>query len=211
MKRQRGLVLLLALAGLAAGCTGSGSSVPVTHPTASAKPTAAPAPARAELDAFRGCGDALASLRRATAASVTAYGLPGSAGAVSFGAEKSAAGGVASAPVPAAAAAGTAGGGGAQAAYSGTNTAEPGVDEPDLVKTDGRRIVTIEGGVLTVVDAASRRVTGTLRLPAGGVQRPGGIAAKTAYLPFGSLPSRDRKSTRLNSSHSLPSRMPSSA
>ena len=26
--------------------------------------------------------------------------------------------------------------------YSGTNTHEAGVDEPDLVKTDGRRIVT---------------------------------------------------------------------
>src|SRR5229473_960107 len=111
MKRQRGLVLLLALAGLgAAGCTGSGSSAPVTHPTASVKPTAAPAPARAELDAFRGCGDALASLRRATAASVTAYGLPGSAGAASFGADKSAAGAV---TAPAAAAAAPASGDGA--------------------------------------------------------------------------------------------------
>ena len=49
-------------------------------------------------------------------------------------------------------------------AYSATNTAEPGVDEPDLVKTDGARIVSIVDGVLRVVDAASRRVTGTLAL-----------------------------------------------
>ena len=37
--------------------------------------------------------------------------------------------------------------------YSGTNTHEAGVDEPDMVKTDGRRIVTVSGGVLRVVDA----------------------------------------------------------
>jgi len=69
-------------------------------------------------------------------------------------------------------------------AYSGTNTAVPGVDEPDLVKTDGQRIVLIEGDQLTVVDAASRRVTGKLRLPGGGVTGPGGTAARTAIMPF---------------------------
>jgi uncharacterized secreted protein with C-terminal beta-propeller domain len=48
--------------------------------------------------------------------------------------------------------------------HSDTNVAEAGVDEPDLVKTDGRRIVTVSRGVLWVVDAASRQVTGTLAL-----------------------------------------------
>jgi len=38
------------------------------------------------------------------------------------------------------------------------------VDEPDLVKTDGRRIVSLAGGTLRVVDAASKTVTGSLRL-----------------------------------------------
>ena len=38
------------------------------------------------------------------------------------------------------------------------------MDEPDLVKTDGRRIVTVSRGVLWVVDAASRQLTGTLAL-----------------------------------------------
>jgi hypothetical protein len=50
------------------------------------------------------------------------------------------------------------------ASYSGTNTATPGVDEPDLVKTDGRRIVTVIGGVLRVVDAQSKQLTGVLDL-----------------------------------------------
>jgi uncharacterized secreted protein with C-terminal beta-propeller domain len=48
--------------------------------------------------------------------------------------------------------------------HSDTNVAEVGVDEPDLVKTDGRRIVTVSRGVLWVVDAASRQLTGTLAL-----------------------------------------------
>ena len=42
-------------------------------------------------------------------------------------------------------------------AYSGTNDYVAGVDEPDLVKTDGRRIVTVANGVLEVIDAASRK------------------------------------------------------
>ncbi|WP_412539581.1 beta-propeller domain-containing protein [Longispora sp. K20-0274] len=48
--------------------------------------------------------------------------------------------------------------------YSGTNTNEKDVDEPDLVKTDGKRIVTVAGGSLRVVDAATRKVTGELKL-----------------------------------------------
>jgi uncharacterized secreted protein with C-terminal beta-propeller domain len=52
-------------------------------------------------------------------------------------------------------------------AYSGTNTHEAGVDEPDLVKTDGRRIVTVLGDTLSVIDAATRRRTGSLKLDYG--------------------------------------------
>ncbi len=48
--------------------------------------------------------------------------------------------------------------------YSGTNVHESGVDEPDLVKTDGRRIVTVHNGVLRVVDAQRRVETGQLAL-----------------------------------------------
>jgi hypothetical protein len=40
------------------------------------------------------------------------------------------------------------------------------VDEPDLVKTDGRRIVTVIGGVLRVVDARTMQLTGVLDLSA---------------------------------------------
>ncbi len=37
--------------------------------------------------------------------------------------------------------------------FSGTNNQEAGVDEPDIVKTDGSRIVTLTNGVLTLIDA----------------------------------------------------------
>ncbi len=91
-----------------------------------------------------------------------------------------ASGGAAVAQAPAAASragagqAGAGGAGGGQNAasaapgsYSGTNTAEAGVDEPDLVKTDGRRIVTVIGNVLRVVDAQTHQLTGVLDLSAG--------------------------------------------
>ena len=58
-------------------------------------------------------------------------------------------------------------------AFSGTNDYTAGVDEPDLVKTDGTRVVTVVGGVLQVIDAESRAVTGRLNLAAA----TGGSAA----------------------------------
>jgi uncharacterized secreted protein with C-terminal beta-propeller domain len=49
-------------------------------------------------------------------------------------------------------------------AFSGTNVHEAGADEPDIVKTDGRRIVTVSGGLLSVIDPATHAQTGTLAL-----------------------------------------------
>ncbi len=51
--------------------------------------------------------------------------------------------------------------------FSGTNVAEVGVDEPDVVKTDGERIVVVSGGDLVVVDAASGEVTGRTSIAQG--------------------------------------------
>ena len=51
--------------------------------------------------------------------------------------------------------------------HSTTNVHEAGVDEPDLVKTDGRRLVSLVGGRLRVLDLASRRVTVVSGIPAG--------------------------------------------
>jgi Beta propeller domain len=113
------------------------------------------------LTSFHGCGEELAALRKAAEASVGPYGLPGLASSVNgtaypaaaAGAPRAAAGVAAPAAVP---------------AYSGTNDYVAGVDEPDLVKTDGRRIVTVASGVLEAIDAASRTVTGRLELNTAG-------------------------------------------
>jgi uncharacterized secreted protein with C-terminal beta-propeller domain len=48
--------------------------------------------------------------------------------------------------------------------FSGTNTQELDVDEPDVVKTDGRRIFTVTDRTLRVIDPAGGTVTGTLAL-----------------------------------------------
>ncbi|MFG1941772.1 beta-propeller domain-containing protein [Nonomuraea sp. NPDC048826] len=51
--------------------------------------------------------------------------------------------------------------------HSTTNVHEAGVDEPDLVKTDGDRVFTITGGTLRIIDTATRKVTASLDLTPG--------------------------------------------
>ncbi len=134
----------------------------------------------ARLTSFRGCGEELVALRKAAESSVGPYGLPGLASsangtaypAPAAGAARAAAGAgdstALSAAAPAAAAPAATAPAAAAPAHSGTNDYVAGVDEPDLVKTDGRRIVTVASGVLQVIDAASRTVTGRLDLTATG-------------------------------------------
>jgi len=132
---------------------------------------------------YSSCEDALRGLRAAAAKAAASAGFSGGAdtamatsGATSRGASSSASAGnvpAAGGPARAAAAASQAGAGqvsgeAAAGSYSGTNTAEAGVDEPDLVKTDGRRIVTVAGGVLRVVDAQTYQLTGVLDLAGTG-------------------------------------------
>ena len=52
--------------------------------------------------------------------------------------------------------------------YSGTNVQETGVDEADIIKTDGRRFFVMSAGRLVVVDAASREFLGSVGLATGG-------------------------------------------
>jgi hypothetical protein len=53
--------------------------------------------------------------------------------------------------------------GGGDGAYSTTNVQVDGVDEPDIVKTDGDRIIAIAGEMLHYIDIAEDGVTGTKR------------------------------------------------
>ncbi|WP_433263254.1 beta-propeller domain-containing protein [Actinosynnema sp. CS-041913] len=114
-----------------------------------------------ELVAFDTCDAALAELRAAVAPHVGVYGL--GRGNITMMAEADGREATAAVPKSAPSAAFD------QAApeHSKTNVHEAGVDEPDLVKTDGKRIVTVADGKLRVVDVASRKLTGTLDMPAG--------------------------------------------
>lgn len=141
-------VLTVAAAGLIiAGCATGVADSPV-RPSPSLR-----------LVAYDDCGQLLTGLRRAAAAHAGPYGLsndpiirPLVAGRVPGDASAAPA-------VP----------------HSDTNVQEPGVDEPDAVKTDGRRIVTVTGGRLRVVDTASREETGSVDLRAGGAWTSGDL------------------------------------
>ena len=78
--------------------------------------------------------------------------------------------GAAPAPVPAAAPAATAGR--EAVPFSGTNVQEAGVDEPDIVKSDGRRIVAIVNAQLLVIDVTGPApvIRGRLALEGSGHQ-----------------------------------------
>jgi hypothetical protein len=131
---------------------------------------------------FNGCDDALRNLRAAASSAIGAEGFaasigtrtPMAAGAVPgetapLSGPATTAGNAAQAGQSSVGARGSGqvGGGAAPGSYSGTNVATAGVDEPDLVKTDGRRIVTVTGGVLRVVDAQALQLTGVLDLSSG--------------------------------------------
>ncbi|GIJ47277.1 hypothetical protein Val02_41630 [Virgisporangium aliadipatigenens] len=159
------------IAGLATGCT----DAPDTNGHRPGGGEAAAGSVR--LVSFTSCEDALAGLRAAARDSLEAWGyaaepptVDGRRGAADTG------GGAVAAPNAAGAQAESAAKTGEQGGYSGTNTHEAGVDEPDLVKTDGKRIITVVDGILRVYDAARRVETAkvalgqtqALRYPGGG-------------------------------------------
>ncbi|MBP2704808.1 beta-propeller domain-containing protein [Microbispora sp. RL4-1S] len=120
--------------------------------TACADGRATPSPGTADLTgkvrlvSYSGCDEMTAGLRETTARNVTAWGFgPG----LMFARSDAAASAKQATPAP---------------SYSTTNVQEAGVDEPDVIKTDGKRVISVSAGVLRVVDTASRAVTGTLRL-----------------------------------------------
>jgi uncharacterized secreted protein with C-terminal beta-propeller domain len=113
-----------------------------------------------DLVAFDTCDTALTELRDAIRPHVGVYGLSSpflsTHGEVAMDSRASAESSVGAPKVAAEA-----------PEHSKTNTHEAGVDEPDLVKTDGKRVVTVVDGKLRVLDVATRRVTGTLDVPGG--------------------------------------------
>jgi uncharacterized secreted protein with C-terminal beta-propeller domain len=147
MSSRSVLCVTLAISAAAlGGCTADRQSRPTPPPR--------PAPAM-RLAAFDSCQQLRNDLRKAAAASIGPYGF---AGAGPFAEPAVIAGGARTALDSAAekAAPGP--------AFSGTNVHEADADEPDIVKTDGKRIVTVADGRLREVDAATRRAAGSLDL-----------------------------------------------
>lgn len=142
-----------------AGCTGPGGRTGPAGPDGGGAAVGV-----LRLVSYDSCGQAIDALRRAAVRAVTPYGLVVERYATPTAARDAAAEPQATAPSATADQSGS---------YSTTNVHEAGVDEPDLVKTDGRRIVTVADGRLRVVDVASRRITGTLDLPGLGTAYPG--------------------------------------
>jgi Beta propeller domain len=142
---------------LVGGCSASPVSAAFIAPAAPEGPV--------KLVAFTSCEDALRGLRSAARGVVGPYGFGGNAPHAGTAARDAGGGPAAAGAAPAAAPDGEPANTG-PGEYSTTNTQEVGVDEPDLVKTDGRRIVTISGGMLRVVDAAARQVSAVLDLAA---------------------------------------------
>ena len=167
LKRIRPFGLGIGLTAAAAAVVAVGLALPGPAPHRSA--TGAPPPSdsvpaplgatppQMTLAAYDSCRGMLDGLRKHTAANITAYGLPG-ANLYSLGGSVLDRAG-AKVPAPAANAQDS-----ASPDHSGTNDQETGADEPDIVKNDGRRVVTVSAGVLRVVDAASHKVTGSLDL-----------------------------------------------
>jgi Beta propeller domain len=98
--------------------------------TLGAASTSAAEQAAPGLRYFSGCGDFLAHVKPQAVKVVGPYGLSG--GAIALAADRAAA------PTPG-------------VDYSTTNVQEQGVDEPDIVKTDGEKIVALAQGKLRVV------------------------------------------------------------
>lgn len=151
------LVALAAGTAMVSACTsggGSGSGFPQPQVVAGAL----------RLVAFESCDETMGAVKAAAKQAVGPYGFGGAMFAI---ADRAASADV---PVPQDGAGAAPFASGAESvtarapAYSGTNVHEAGVDEPDIVKTDGRRIVTVKDGALFVVDPATKRITGKVQV-----------------------------------------------
>jgi hypothetical protein len=125
--------------------------------SAAAGAVTAPGQSPSRLRAFDGCPSFVAYVRKQTLPLVGPWGLGG--GVVGIGATVP----------PGAARDAVSGAPGADSEFSGTNVQEEGVDEPDLVKTDGRTLFVVTDARVSAFDVRSRRprLVGSLKLEKG--------------------------------------------
>jgi uncharacterized secreted protein with C-terminal beta-propeller domain len=144
-RRAAFLAALVALVAAALGATLDGSAAPSTSAAGGKKKAA-------RLVAFRSCSDLLGYAKAQTTKLVGPYGL---------GAPVAVVGAPVGTAAPAKGAAPQEG-----VDYSGTNVQEQGVDEPDIVKTNGTTLFAVANGKLNAVDVskAKPRLVDTLAL-----------------------------------------------
>ena len=169
------LASLVALVTTIAGCPGEGTGSGEGLGTAAASPgtQAGETEFASTLRNFDDCDELLAHIRAEAISRVGPYGLDDGGG---FGpgipeprlaVEEAAQADFAAAQSDAAAAPAATSAGSDESAFSGTNVQVTGVDEPDIVKTDGRRIIVVRNGTLTVVDITGAEPTVTGRVLLG--------------------------------------------
>jgi len=171
---RKPLAFLAAIVIATTACTGtSTTSTTAGGPdsfTSGFDPTAITFAAR--LTPFSACDGVLAYFKEEALKQVTAYGLDGGGPIIYFGRD-AAVPEAAGVDVPATSSGDLGGDGTTTPTYSGTNVQVAGVDEPDIVKTDGSRILSIVNGVFRYVDVSSGtpQVLGQLTLEGGWNQR----------------------------------------
>jgi uncharacterized secreted protein with C-terminal beta-propeller domain len=141
----------------------------------------------ARLKPASNCDSLLDHLRDEAAARVGPYGLNGSGGIVMFDAMGSTAGVRAPAPTAAVESKATSGDVATDQSFSNTNVQEVGIDEPDLVKTDGSRILVVANGAFHVVDlkGAAPALVGTIDLGDDNFQPSEILVSGNRVLVFG--------------------------
>ena len=163
--RRTAVALLVGLGVLATACTGDDDTTSPDNPSTTISGTPGDGTTIAinslrfasRLEPFGDCDSLLARIREEAAARVGPYGLPGFGyyGGPGVLVEDTVGGRVPAASSEDAAVgapAETDDGSTPSTDFSGTNVAESGVDEADLVKTDGRILVTVQNGRLHVID-----------------------------------------------------------
>lgn len=147
---------------LAAGFPLAGLSAAALAASATVVAGGAPAAAAGDLPAFGDCADLRYWYAKATLPHVTPWGLDRRfhGRPVMLAAAGTTALARTTAATPLAS---------AYSSATGTNVEEVGVDEPDIAKTDGQRVVLVDDGVLRVFDVSTDepQETASLALPAG--------------------------------------------
>ena len=148
MPKSRGMLVAATLAAVATLAGAAGQAADESAAAQAANP--------GRLQAFGSCGELLSYVKQHAEPLVGPWGFSRPVVGIS--------------PVAAAPAAPSARAGGAQTPeYSTTNVQEAGVDEPDMVKSNGAHIFTVTSGKLHAVDVRGRepRLVGSLKLESG--------------------------------------------